>query len=69
MLIRERNIHIVHSHDILTQAAAWRVAVASTTTVRGWFTNTGSQPAICQNVEVGAARAGPRGGHVRTDPG
>jgi len=22
MLIRERNIHIVHSHDILTQAAA-----------------------------------------------
>jgi len=43
-LIRERNIHIVHAHDyltdILTRAVSWRVPVATMSTVHGWITNT-----------------------------
>jgi glycosyltransferase involved in cell wall biosynthesis len=43
-LIRERNIHIVHAHDylsdILTRAVNWRVPVATMSTVHGWITNT-----------------------------
>ena len=42
-LIRQRNIHVVHSHDylsdILTRAVAWRVPVATMSTVHGWITN------------------------------
>ncbi len=42
-LIGRRQIHIVHSHDylsdILTRALTWRVPVATMSTVHGWITN------------------------------
>lgn len=59
-LIRERQIHIVHSHDylsdILTRVVARRVHVATMSTVHGWITNT-----VRSRIKVGISKIALRG--------